>query len=125
MLGFTCQAVRGFSLICSLFRARLCWGDSVANEGLCYISEYDVTLDMGARIRPADWRAAAQSLPADRKPASLVWQLARSSHQGRTYSRMLRVNHGFMWNAKFDVLRCMSQKKGLVNIYVMDMLLCA
>ena len=36
MLGFTCQAVRVFSLICSLFRARLCWGGggSVANEGL-------------------------------------------------------------------------------------------
>ena len=39
MLGFTCQAVRGFSHICSLFRARLCWGGgSVANMG--FVSLY-------------------------------------------------------------------------------------
>ena len=93
---------------------------TICQQTSCHGNTWDdtVTLDMRTRIRPADWCAAAWSLPADRKPALLVWQLARSSHQGRTYSRMLRVNHGFMWNVKCDVLRCMSQKKGLVNIYV-------
>ena len=34
MLGFTCQVVRGFYHIYSLFRARLCWGGgSEANMG--------------------------------------------------------------------------------------------
>ena len=108
---------------------------TICQQTSCHGNTWDdnVTVDMRTRIRPADWCAAARSLPADRKPASLVWQLARSSHQGRTYSRMLRVNHGFMWNVKCDVLRCMSQKKGLVNIIIickcdanlMDMLLCA
>ena len=86
-------------------------GGSVANEGLvlyiggdyslrleCYVTcticqqtsyhgntSGDVTLDMCARIMPADWRTAARSLPADRKPVSLVWQLALSDHQERTY----------------------------------------
>ena len=89
-----------------------------------------MTLDMRTRIRPADWCAAVRSLSADGKPVRRIWQLALSSHQERTYSQMFRVNHGFMWNVKCDVLRCMSQKKGLVNIYVnddanlMDMLLC-
>ena len=92
---------------------------TICQQTSCHGNTWDdnVTLDMRTRIRPADW-CAARSLPAARKPASLVWQLARSSHQGRTYSRMLRVNHGFMWNVKCDVFRCMSQKKGLVNIYV-------
>ena len=77
-----------------------------------------MTLDMRTRIRPADWCAAVLSLSADGKLVRRIWQLALSSHQERTYSRMLRVNHGFMWNVKCDVLRCMSQKKGLVNLYV-------
>ena len=29
VLGFACQVVRGFYHICSLFRARLCWGGGV------------------------------------------------------------------------------------------------
>ena len=93
---------------------------TIYQQTSCHGNTWDdnVTLDMRTRIRPADWCAAARSLPADGKPASLVWELARSSHQGRTYSRMLRVNHGFMWNVKCVVLRCMSLKKGLVNIYV-------
>ena len=73
-----------------------------------------MTVDMRTRIRPADWCAAQ----AGEKASLAGLQLARSSHQGWTYSRMLRVNHGFMWNVKCDVLRCMSQKKVLVNIYV-------
>ena len=58
MLGFTCQAVRGFSLICSLFRAHLCWGGgSVANEGLCYISEGIIvcTLNVGLLVQCVMW----------------------------------------------------------------------
>ena len=82
---------------------------TICQQTSCHGNTWDdnVTLDMRTRNRPADWCAAARSLPADRKPASLVWQLALSYHRGRTYSRMLRVNHGFMWNVKYDVPRCM------------------
>ena len=112
MLGFTCQAVRVFSHIYSLFRARLCWGGgSVANEGLvvfggdyslrpkcyvtctvcqqtsCHVNTWDniVTLDMRARIKPLIGAPPTRSLPAERKPAWLVWQLALGDHQERTY----------------------------------------
>ena len=82
---------------------------TICQQTSCHGNTWDdnVTLDMRTRIRPTDWCAAARRLPADRRPVRLVWELALSSHQGGTYSRMLRVNHGFMWNVKCDVLRCM------------------
>ena len=33
-----------------------------------------MTLDMRTRVRPADWCAAVQSLPADIKPVRVIWQ---------------------------------------------------
>ena len=98
-----------------------CWVTcTICQQTSCHVNTWDdnVKLDMRTRIRPADWCAAVRSLSMYGKPVRRIWQLARSSHQGRTYSRMLRVNHGFMWNVKCDVLRCMSQTKGLVNINV-------
>ena len=112
MLGSTCQAVSSFPTFAPCLE-HVCVGGggcSVANEGLglyiggdyslhlkCYVTcticqqtschgntlDDNVTLDMRTRIRPADWCAAARSLPVDGKPASLVWQLALSDHQER------------------------------------------
>ena len=59
MMGFTCQAVRGFPTFAPCLEHVWAGGGgegSVANEGLVLI------------YRPADWRAAARSLPADSWP---------------------------------------------------------
>ena len=53
-----------------------------------------MTLDMPTRIRPADWCAAARSLPAARKPVRLDWQLALSSQQEQTCLVNMRINRG-------------------------------
>ena len=79
---------------------RYVMSDMFAGGVLCDVR--DAHLESGPLIG-----APPRSLPADGKPALLVWQLALSYHRGRTYLRMLRVNHGCMWNVKCDVLRCM------------------
>ena len=122
-LGCTAVANEGFVLyIGGDYSLHLkCWVTcTICQQTSCHINTWDdnVTLDMRTRNRPADWCAAVRSLSADGKPVQRIWQLALSSHQERTYSRKLRVNRGYMWNVKSDVLRCMSQKKGLVNIYM-------
>ena len=50
-----------------------------------------MTLDMRTRIRPADWCAAAQSLPAARKPVRLDGQLFVNMRINRGFSEMLDV----------------------------------
>ena len=73
---------------------------TICQQTSCHVNTCDdnVTLDMRTRIRPADWCAAARSLPADRKPALLAWQLARSYHQERTYL--------WMWELTVDYVKC-------------------
>ena len=86
-------------IVCTL-KVMLLVQYNVCQQMSCHGNTWDdvVTLDMHTRIRPADWCAAARSLPADRKPVRLVWQLALSDHQERTYL--------WMWELTVDYVKC-------------------
>ena len=76
-VGVYLSCSQGFSLICSLFRARLCWGGgvSVAIEGFVLYAGGDyalhlnimllvqvMALDMRTGIRSADWCARGSDI---------------------------------------------------------------